>query len=906
MLKKIYTLLILGLFGLTSCVQDETPNNINPGPRAEDGYLQIHMNLPELKSQQAGEPSTKAMNDEAERMIKLDQLNVLVFKEDAGTEKYAYKAPLSGAVEYDSEDGTKARITVKLARSTGSEKYRLVLVANHDLSGVTLSANETKAIVLEKLTYNIAGKWNANASNYTPFPMWGESDLVTINTEMSGPSINMYRALARIDVGFNFTTEGTTLNESAEGDINHFNIKEVKVYRTYNQGYATPTNSDITTAPFIPSTATRRADTAPLEYSVTGGTNSYVREIYIPEANLPVTPANDNMHCIVVGGSYKGSSATTYYRLDFATETNPEGERTYLPVLRNHRYVFNITQVRGPGFTTPQAALESTATIENINYDLIKWDETIHKMEVQGKYYFGLDQRNMLFSPQSNVTRPIRYQTNMPEDSVRFEFKKGSSSPFSTILHSHALKRVMVYPKQENITNELLTDTLFVKAGSFSIPVYIQQQYVNFKYTINCETVNVFGTYKNGTTLNNTNYIDFSFTAEDRTSQGRTYEFHTSDLEGNHGISFSATGTFDFTGIPEGLPLTINIRMYGSGTLNHSEEEGPFKLRIKSNSSSGSYCEATINPVKRKMKILVLGNQVMHGYNIALENTGSYKLLTSTNNFGPYDHSIVKTEGFELINAHLDTGSPNINPGLAQVKSWLIDGPDIVDILYITQDAYVYSASSTYPLANYIAQYLDNDGVVLVFSEGNVTSAANIMNACFNVTNITQILQTPAGLIYQLAGDPMQENDPYFADPVLNGPFGDVRKKHWGEDASFAAILSNVPTDKIIIYSNGMPINGTGFPSDRVNMISGFRHKTKNLLYFGDGGFTSSGTNGQPYLLNSSTLCPLNWNTSTMFPIPYPSYGAYSAQMEVYNSQVWCNAMAWAIDRAVNHGINTK
>ena len=257
---------------------------------------------------------------------------------------------------------------------------------------------------------------------------------------------------------------------------------------------------------------------------------------------------------------------------------------------------------------------------------------------------------------------------------------------------------------------------------------------------------------------------------------------------------------------------------------------------------------------------------------------------------------------------------PNTVGGQNTLRANLL-GTNPVDILYITQDTYIQPQT-----AEIIAQYLDRNGVVLVFNEGNggtpfYTTAANIMNACFGVSNITQIQQggiahsgitSVAGLVYLLSGNQEELNDPYLADPILNGPFGDVRGKFWGEDASYAALLENLPTDEIITYSNGMPVNGSGIPADRTNMVSAFRHKTKNLLYFGDGGFTSSGGGGIPYITFSATLCPFNWNTSTMFPIPHPSYGAYSAQMEVYNSQVWCNAMAWAIDRAASHGINAQ
>lgn len=907
-----------------SCVQDEILTGTNVTTENKENSVQIFMNLPELQSVNAEKVSTKAMNDEAERLIDQSKLSVLVFKSNSGTETYAYKAPISGSIKYDVQNGTKAMITVKLSESKPGEYCRLLFIANQEITNIALEPGVThKEDLLQDLTYTVPGKWNADTYNYTAFPMWGESEIITISEPMSSQSINLYRALARIDIGLNFKTNNGALSEDAHG-LSNFKLNEIKVYRTYNKGYAAPLNSSMLSysQPFIPSDAVRNADNTPISYHTEDnqGTDKYIREIYIPEANTPSSPGNNNMHCLVVGGYYSGSSSVSYYRLDFATGNQGTDDHAYLPVLRNHRYVFNITTVRGPGFSTPEAALQSTSTAGSINYDVISWEESILKMTVHGKYYLGLDQEILTFKPQPTSVSPtnsfkVRYQTNYPlsaSDPLSLTWKNGDSAlPFRAEWDEFN-ESINLVALAENTTNTVLSDTLFVKAGPIVIPIRIEQLYLNFNYTINCESVSVNGIYKSGTTLNATHYIDFFLTAEDRTIQGETYAFETVDMEGEHGIRFSASGVFDFSNINEGQPLSFKVRMHGSGTLSHNNSNGSFKLRIKSNSSSGSYCEATIAPVGRKLKILVLGNQELFGYNIAIPNTGAHKVLTSTNNFGPFDHSIVKTEGFELINAGMNGSTSTVEPNLSKIKKWLIDGPEIVDILYITQDVYVFSTESgeLSKLVGYIAQYLNNNGVVLVFNEGNGANypytAANLINACLGVTNITQIQQGTPGLLYQLSGNPEISNDPFFSDPVLNGPFGDIRKKQWGEDASYAALLSNLPVDEIVVYSNGVSLNGPTSPENRINMVSGFRHKTKNLLYFGDGGFTSSGTNGQPYIVNYGTICPFNWDTDTMFPIPYPTYGSYYAQMEAYNSQVWCNAMAWAVNRAVNHGINTK
>ena len=127
--------------------------------------------------------------------------------------------------------------------------------------------------------------------------------LLTVDETISEQVVNLYRALARIDVGLNFSTENGTLSETAIG-LDYFKLKEVKVYRTYNKGYVAPLNSSMESylQPYIPGSLERYADDAPLNYVMVdeGGANQYVREIYIPEVELPATPKNDNMHCLVM------------------------------------------------------------------------------------------------------------------------------------------------------------------------------------------------------------------------------------------------------------------------------------------------------------------------------------------------------------------------------------------------------------------------------------------------------------------------------------------------------------------------------------------------------------------------------------------------------------------------------
>lgn len=895
---------------LFSCVQDEIPAGTNPNSEKVDYYTKILMNLPDLQSANMSDLSTKSMDDKAERMVQLSKLNILVFKVTSGVETYAYKAPISGNIEYDTQDGTKAMITVKLEKSQSGAQYRMVLIANQDISSMTLTAGTTlKEDVLQVLTYTVSGKWSADDANYTPFPMWGESDVLTVTDSMTSPMVNLYRALARIDVGINFVSDNGELNETTTG-LDYFKLKVIKVYRTYNQGYVAPLNSSMNNynQPYIPQNANRYEDNVPLSYQIAedGGADQYIREIYIPEADVPNFPNNDNMHCLVIGGYYKGSSSMTYYRLDFATEDESTGSRTYLPVLRNYRYVFNINTVRGPGFTTPEVALQSNSTIENINYDLISWDEQMTALEVQGKYYFGLEQNSILLGPDSSQSsKAIFYQTNLPSDStVILEWKKGDASPFKIHAHFVDSKRFVVTTKTENTTNQILTDTLFVKAGLFSMSILVEQQYVNFKYTLNCSFIKVFGTYTHGEALDASHRIRVQINAEDSTILGRKYVLETEDLGGDHGIRFSATGTFN--------SLTEIVLLSGSGTLNYDPEEGPFKLRIKTNSSSGSYCEATITPVDEPMNILVLGDiNNLHGYSISRLNGGAGQVFNNKRNFGSDDNSIIKIGDINYITSYIYDFAPSISSEPYKWVTGIGNNGKIADLVYIS-----YPAVFATLTAELLIDYLDKGGVLVAFVEDQGGSQF-LAQHLFGFSNILaeRLDATDGGAVgsvYPFPAHPSLKPDQeerntvlreFEGDPILNGPFGDVRDKQWGEDASLTAALYNFPVSdpNVTIYSYRQNLSRiTTFPSSDRVVAYKYESSQRNIVWFGDGGFMSSGYSGVDGInLVSNTICPFYWDTTTKFPVQKPVYGVTeSSHWPVYNSATFCNVMAWAVKKS--------
>ena len=778
---------------MTSCISEEITPVPDTGPNdpVKNGYVKIHLNMPEaqIPTKTYG---TRAMGDKEENDIFPEMLNVLVFSyNDDGdgniTETFNNMATVSGSVVYDENDGSKATVVVKLINSgSANDLYRIVVVANYEFPDINMFSNVTKEDIMKQLTFEVPGKWSAGNPFYAQFPMWGESVPTVISDNMPSPTIDLCRALARIDVGLNFVIDKGKLTEQTYG-IPGFKLSSVFVFRTYDEIYVAPVNDYSIETPSVPPGASRHDDNTPIKYyfSGVGGLNSYIREIYVPEADLPPTPDNDNTHCIVIGGYYQNSSVVSYYRLDFAKETGNEA-RTYLPILRNRRYVFNITQVNGPGFASAMSALESMPTVGNVDYDLIAWDATIHEMETQGRYYFGIDNRDLLAEASSTNSAlgnefTVKYQTNYPlspSDPVRLVWASASSPIFDAKWQSGG-KNILITVLNENLTNALITDTLYVYAGPFVKKIVVRQK---------CHV------------------------------------------------------------IPH---MNILVIAYPSNS---------------------------------------------YGYSISDVSAGVSKVFNSQNNFGSNDNSTIKVEGFSFISSSTYMFESFDTENLRKWVTGVGNDGKIADIVYFASYA-MFNNPTTVQL---LVDYMDKGGVVVIFNEEH--SVRHLVNAVLNVDNIINVISGNGGSVYpfpahpffDLNGNALQDVlDLYENDPILNGPFGDVRDKQWGEDGNPTMTLDNMPLQdpNLTVYSYQIDISKHS--PDESNLVNGFKYESekRNMVWFGDGGFMAS---NEGTVDTDNARCPLSWDPFTFYPVPRIGYGT-PKQMSVYNSTVFCNIMAWAI-----------
>lgn len=324
-------ILLAMTFMLTACEKGQD------GDTSGDREVTVTLQL-SFPGQQAG---TRSISTSAENKLDASQIKVLAFKVNGTTETFAYETP-----QIILKGGNTC--TVTLRKSMAGESYRLVVIANAGGKLPFIAEGTGKSEALKKITFTSSGKWKTNSdSDYTPIPMWGETDNAQVISETTSPgTVTLLRALARIDVGC------TLSGESATG-LGNFKLKSVSVYRTKSKGYAAPVNAtvnkNVVSTVSIPTDAVTNSA---LTYPCTDE-KSLVRTIYVAEA--PQGTGRDDSVCLVAGGTYGGS--TNYYRIDLTSGG------AYIPLKRNCRYAVNIKAVTGAGYATEADALKGDKTL---------------------------------------------------------------------------------------------------------------------------------------------------------------------------------------------------------------------------------------------------------------------------------------------------------------------------------------------------------------------------------------------------------------------------------------------------------------------------------------------------------------------------------------------------------------
>ncbi|WP_420187233.1 fimbrial protein [Bacteroides pyogenes] len=346
-----------------SCRQDEPFSPAPPTPgKGETTEVTLTLHIPDFRA-----ANTRAGVDEE----RINEITVLMFADEGGTEKVKVKKNISYFSFFDG--GTPDTKIFSIPVTAGTYK-RIALVANAgtELTNAGINVGSTyDALKLVEVTGKFGQKGGTEPDSY--IPMYGEyapSEGIKLEAGVSqtiAQAIPLIRMLARVDI-INPATSGATtvgevyfVNPAGNG---RFWVDPV-TYNTSNpqSGYMAPT---------LPGILQKANDSDPLLGA--GGSGAQVITYYLneqPATSTTLTTSGNDRPCIVMILAYQGRQY--YYRMDYTWDgikggnVAPYEKGKPMPILRNHRYIFTIKEVKGPGFLTLSEAIQSPENHTNQN-----------------------------------------------------------------------------------------------------------------------------------------------------------------------------------------------------------------------------------------------------------------------------------------------------------------------------------------------------------------------------------------------------------------------------------------------------------------------------------------------------------------------------------------------------------
>lgn len=443
-MKRYYTYILLLFSFLAACTNEDG----NVGPVIEGRKVEINLNLFASAIQI---PETRAVNSENENSI--SDLLVLVF-ENGYFHDYK-QADLSG-------NGTSAVVTL----IESDKPSQLVFLANTGETGLNIVKSVGKdekvavSTVLDKFVFDASEN-----SDLTTIPMWSKKDLSGGVQEMS-LDVKLLRSMAKVDVSIRSLA------------ISKFEVKWIKII-TNNKMQVVPGNPQWRDSPAgyyvtnvtIPG-GSEKKDYPMVTVSLPAGNQDYASpSIYVAEA-LATDAA------VIICGVYRETGIEqkeTYYRLNFSKGTGSDTNEN-IPILRNHRYIFNIANINGPGFLTEKEAIDSPVpsnTTGAIQSNLEVYDNELYNDgTTDGQYVLSVSSSSLYLSGNDFVK--LRIYTDCP-DGWRLEYLP--EQLYVNHPHGDVGIPTPVWLFLENAAKEVISKdeklTFYAKAGNIWKPITI-------------------------------------------------------------------------------------------------------------------------------------------------------------------------------------------------------------------------------------------------------------------------------------------------------------------------------------------------------------------------------------------------------------------------------------------------
>lgn len=546
---------------------------------------------------------------------------------------------------------------------------------------------------------------------------------------------------------------------------------------------------------------------------------------------------------IVNGMSFNGSgvfNSAGEHEVELIGQGTP---KTHTPASQPTQFSFRTNSTTGdnPSFKLKVHVLP-------VDFEMV-CDNTAYPVEFRGEYKEDteINRNNAILVPirvkAPGVVSEMALNGKLIGNGINVDIKyvaRDITLTFNTTRDN--IQYVVFYPEKTQVIQKGVTMIKFTGitptsakwCGDVFPEIKVDDQKI--RYNVLCNSVRVFGNYNAETELSAEHYIELKVNVD---YQGE-YDISTNEV---NGVKFSAKGTFLGQG-QQTIKLLAQGKYYTGGYINYT---------ITTNSSVGNTtCSATIDVREREIVVLTLGN-VNYGASPTANAYAGSAILKSIKNFGP--NGIVKVNNIRVLSTSVQGES---------LRSYIINNK--IDIIH---NVIGYNASDA--TLSVFDWFVKTEKGVLVISDENTVAKSTqtfiegLIGGSIGRANSSYTMVNP---ILTSAKE----------EAIINGPFGNLVGKYIGNDAHNGWYY-----DGVVGNSNLVPlISKNGNP----NHVWGLKHKDLGFAFFGDGGWPV-GT-----ITNTSTV---------IWPAKYLADGtpiskSYDGGYEVYNSVLYANLMAWAID----------
>ncbi|RLJ33275.1 hypothetical protein CLU97_2755 [Chryseobacterium sp. 7] len=544
--------------------------------------------------------------------------------------------------------------------------------------------------------------------------------------------------------------------------------------------------------------------------------------------------------------------------------TATERDNITVATAENSMMIFNTTENCYNYWDAPELEWKSLCG----NMGNAKFTFDCANVSLKGTYVKGkeTDGTNYIAITLVNVTKPGAYlitASSNPENGYSFVGQGTLTTTGTQTIRLYAQGT----PTAVGTNNFIISSSGSTSQTACTVPVTVNPDIA--AYALNCSSITVNGNYVKGTALTASNTITMNVNVNTLGS----YNISTPNV---NGVTFSASGVFTSTG-------TQQITLIGSGTPTVNTD---FQVAITANTVSGNAtCSATIPVILPAMTYALIGNDGTYSW------TGTRNSALNAN-FSP--NGVVKIVNF--------TQAWSTNDAATATTNITNNPPDI--IMYFS-----YAAPNSAALTNALRDYVRKGGVLIYASNSTglgspvgtgLTDAQTLINGIFNLPTSELAWQTTCTV--NCPAVPNDDNNYAINilpnDPVINGPFGNLGGKYWGEDNTTTGtiVMRSLPAGSVQVAPAN---NNWGHIEVNPSYSTVWYNDNYNFFMLGDtvGVATQGNTDpgGYPSIFNNSTWLPVSKQYGN---------GDNTASPYVYNSALEMNAVAWGLKKAAVSGIN--